>query len=814
MTKIFKNMAPYWYMIVAIVLLLIVQAFGDLSLPQYTSDIIDVGIQNKGVEHILPVKMTEDEYEISQLYMTSKEKKIWKDTYKKKGEYYICKAEDEEKLDQLDDTFLTAIFLNHNMSNVKESQFKKMIKNSIASNPAMAPMKDKIDDMSVDEIGKMLNMEFKSFQEEDDNGKKVTYVDVRPMLYQMKQTGMMSAKDIQKSREEIEKKMNDIGESTLFSTGVAYATKCDKAAGVDIDKIQTDYLWKEGGRMLGIAFMILVAAVGVGFLASKVGASIGRDLRGKIYKKVMGFSNAEMNRFSTASLITRSTNDIQQIQMVTAVMLRLLLYAPIIGIGGIIKVYQTGAGMEWIIALAVVVILGFVMLLVSMAMPKFKIMQTLVDGLNLVSREILTGLSVIRAFGREKTEEERFDEANKKLTGTQLFTNRIMTFMMPGMMFIMYSVTILITWVSAQKIDAGTLQVGAMTAFITYAMQIVMAFLMMTAMSIMVPRAGVAADRIDEVLKTEASVQNVKKPETLKEHKGVLEFSHVDFKYPGAEHNVLSDIDFKVEPGKTTAIIGSTGCGKSTLVNLIPRFYDVTGGQITLDGKDIRRISMEELREEIGFVPQKGVLFSGTIASNLRFGKADATDEDIKEAAEIAQATEFIETKKEKYDSPIAQGGSNVSGGQKQRLAIARAIAKKAKVLVFDDSFSALDMKTDAALRKELNEKVQDASIVIVAQRVSTILHADQILVLDDGKIVGKGTHEELLKNCEVYLQIAKSQLSEKELGLEKLGLAEEKVEKETNKKEILSTKIDEKENNKLKKKSDDRKLKHKKGGK
>lgn len=814
MTKIFKNMAPYWYMIVAIVLLLIVQAFGDLSLPQYTSDIIDVGIQNKGVEHILPVKMTEDEYEISQLYMTSKEKKIWKDTYEKKGEYYICKAEDEEKLDQLDDTFLTVIFLNHNMSNVKESQFKKMIKNSIASNPAMAPMKDKIDDMSVDEIGKMLNMEFKSFQEEDDNGKKVIYVDVRPMLYQMKQTGMMSAKDIQKSREEIEKKMNDIGESTLFSTGVAYATKCDKAAGVDIDKIQTDYLWKEGGRMLGIAFMILVAAVGVGFLASKVGASVGRDLRGKIYKKVMGFSNAEMNRFSTASLITRSTNDIQQIQMVTAVMLRLLLYAPIIGIGGIIKVYQTGAGMEWIIALAVVVILGFVMLLVSMAMPKFKIMQTLVDGLNLVSREILTGLSVIRAFGREKTEEERFDEANKKLTGTQLFTNRIMTFMMPGMMFIMYSVTILITWVSAQKIDAGTLQVGAMTAFITYAMQIVMAFLMMTAMSIMVPRAGVAADRIDEVLKTEASVQNVKKPETLKEHKGVLEFSHVDFKYPGAEHNVLSDIDFKVEPGKTTAIIGSTGCGKSTLVNLIPRFYDVTGGQITLDGKDIRRISMEELREEIGFVPQKGVLFSGTIASNLRFGKADATDEDIKEAAEIAQATEFIETKKEKYDSPIAQGGSNVSGGQKQRLAIARAIAKKAKVLVFDDSFSALDMKTDAALRKELNEKVQDASIVIVAQRVSTILHADQILVLDDGKIVGKGTHEELLKNCEVYLQIAKSQLSEKELGLEKLGLAEEKVEKETNKKEILSTKIDEKENNKLKKKSDDKKLKHKKGGK
>ena len=766
MTKIFKNMAPYWYMIVAIVLLLIVQAFGDLSLPQYTSDIIDVGIQNKGVEHILPVKMMEGEYEISQLYMTSKEKKGWKDTYEKKGEYYICKVEDEEKLDQLDDTFLTAIFLNHNMSNVKESQFKKMIKNSIASNPAMTPMKDKIDDMSVDEIGKMLNMEFKSFQEEDDNGKKVTYVDVRPMLYQMKQTGMMSAKDIQKSREEIEKKMNDIGESTLFSTGVAYATTCDKAAGVDIDQIQTDYLWKEGGRMLGIAFMILVAAIGVGFLASKVGASIGRDLRGKIYKKVMGFSNAEMNRFSTASIITRSTNDIQQIPMVTAVMLRLLLYAPIIGIGGIIKVYQTGAGMEWIIALAVVVILGFVMLLVSMAMPKFKIMQTLVDGLNLVSREILTGLSVIRAFGREKTEEERFDEANKKLTGTQLFTNRIMTFMMPGMMMIMYRITLLIVWVAAKRIDGGYMQVGSMTAFITYTMMIVMAFLMLTMMSIMMPRAGVAAERIDEVVRTKSTITDPKEPVAMEQCEGVIAFHHVNFRYPGATEDVLSDIDFVAEPGKTTAIIGSTGCGKSTLVNLLPRFYDVTGGEITLDGTDIRKYTLQDLREHIGFVPQKGVLFSGTIASNLRFGAEDASDEQIREAAGIAQATEFIDSKQDGYESAIAQGGSNVSGGQKQRLAIARAIAKNPKIYVFDDSFSALDMKTDAALRRALETKTEHTTVIIVAQRISTILHADQILVLDDGKIVGKGTHEELLHNCEVYEQIARSQLSAKELGL------------------------------------------------
>ena len=600
----------------------------------------------------------------------------------------------------------------------------------------------------------MLNMEFKSFQEEDDNGKKVIYVDVRPMLYQMKQTGMMSAKDIQKSREEIEKKMNDIGESTLFSTGVAYATKCDKAAGVDIDKIQTDYLWKEGGRMLGIAFMILVAAIGVGFLASKVGASIGRDLRGKIYKKVMGFSNAEMNRFSTASLITRSTNDIQQIQMVTAVMLRLLLYAPIIGIGGIIKVYQTGAGMEWIIALAVVVILGFVMLLVSIAMPKFKIMQTLVDGLNLVSREILTGLSVIRAFGREKTEEERFDEANKKLTGTQLFTNRIMTFMMPGMMFIMYSVTILITWVSAQKIDAGTLQVGAMTAFITYAMQIVMAFLMMTAMSIMVPRAGVAADRIDEVLKTEASVQNVKKPETLKEHKGVLEFSHVDFKYPGAEHNVLSDIDFKVEPGKTTAIIGSTGCGKSTLVNLIPRFYDVTGGSVKIDGNDVRKVTLESLREEVGVLMQDPFIFKGSVMENIRYGRLDATDGECINAAKYIYADEFIERLPNGYDEELEERGEGLSAGEKQLISFARIILKNPSVIILDEATSSIDTETENMIQKALDVILSEKTAFIVAHRLSTIRNADRILYIADKGIAEEGNHEELMEKKGLYYRL------------------------------------------------------------
>lgn len=453
--------------------------------------------------------------------------------------------------------------------------------------------------------------------------------------------------------------------------------------------------------------------------------------------------------------------------MVSAVMIRMVAYAPILGIGGVLKIIQTGAGMGWIIILAILVILGYVMVLMSVTMPRFKLMQKLVDKINLVSREILTGLSVIRAFGRETEEEKRFDAANKDLTKTMLFTNRVMTFMMPGMMLIMNLLTVGIVWVGAHKIDAGSMQVGSMTAFITYAMMIVMAFLMLTAMSIMLPRAAVAAERIDEVIRTESSIEDAKNPEELREHKGVIRFSHVSFRYPGAEADVLEDIDFTAEPGKTTAIIGSTGCGKSTLVNLIPRLYDVTGGSVTLDGQDIRNIRMEDLREEIGFVPQKGVLFSGTIASNLRFGKRDATDEQIKEAAAIAQAADFIEEKQEKYDSDIAQGGSNVSGGQKQRLAIARAIAKQPKIYVFDDSFSALDLKTDAALRKALASKVKDSTVIIVAQRISTILHAEQILVLDDGKIVGKGTHEELLKNCETYQQIARSQLSAKELGIE-----------------------------------------------
>jgi ATP-binding cassette subfamily B protein len=520
-------------------------------------------------------------------------------------------------------------------------------------------------------------------------------------------------------------------------------------------------------KMVALALLMGVVTIWVGFFAARIGAGVGMNLRGSIFRKVVRFSSAEMDQYSTASLITRSTNDVQQIQLVTALMLRMIAYAPILGIGGIIKVIQTEAGMGWIIGLAVLLICGLVTFLMVVAMPKFRLMQKLVDALNLISREILTGILVIRAFGREKTEEERFDQANKNLTKTMLFTNRVMTFMMPMMMMIMYGLTILIVWVSAHKINEGVLQVGAMTAFITYTMMIVMSFLMLTMMSVMLPRAAVAAGRIDEVLKTPFSIKETEHPVETKDPKGVLRFQQVHFRYPNAGEDALEDISFEADPGKTTAIIGSTGCGKTTLVNLIPRLYDVTAGSITLDGTDIRDLSMKELREEIGFVPQKGVLFSGTIASNLRFGNHQASDEEIHEAAEIAQALDFITEKQDQFESSISQGGSNVSGGQKQRLAIARAIAKHPQIFVFDDSFSALDLKTDAALRKALSEKIKDSTLIIVAQRISTILNADQILVLDEGKIVGKGTHHELLSSCEVYQQIARSQMSAKELGIE-----------------------------------------------
>ena len=770
MSKIFKNMVPYWKSVLIIVALLFIQAWCDLSLPSYTSDIIDVGIQNSGVQHVVPEAITEEEFKTAEFIMTDDEIETWEGLYElREGVYYLKDATGQE-LEDADDALVLPLIMNYQMSALEEDSFKQMVAGQIGMDKAT------LADMSIEQIGSMMGVELETFsqEKEDDDGnmREVTCVDVRPILQGMMQSGMMDRESLLATRESMADTIDTMGSSLVKSMGIAYAVSCDEAAGIDIDDVQQSYLLSAGLKMVGMALIMGVVTVLVGFFASRVGAGIGMSLREKVFKQVVSFSNAEMDKFSTASLITRSTNDIQQIQMVSVMLLRMVAYAPILGIGGVLKVVETGAGMGWIIVLAIIVILGYVMVLMSVTMPKFQLMQKLVDNVNLVSREILTGLSVIRAFGREKKEEERFDVANKDLTKTMLFTNRVMTFMMPGMMMIMNVLTVGIVWFGAHKIDEGTMQVGAMTAFITYAMMIVMSFLMLTMMSIMLPRAAVAAERIDEVIRTESSVMDAKEPEQVTEHNGVVRFEHVNFRYPGAEEDVLHDIDFVAEPGKTTAIIGSTGCGKSTLVNLIPRLYDVSGGKVTLDGKDIRNISMSDLRDEIGFVPQKGVLFSGTIASNLRFGKDDATDEEIRHAAEIAQATEFIEAKDDKYESAIAQGGSNVSGGQKQRLAIARAIAKDPKIFIFDDSFSALDLKTDAALRAALAENVKDSTVIIVAQRISTILHAEQILVLDDGRIVGKGTHEELLKSCEVYQEIAKSQLSAKELGLEESEVA------------------------------------------
>ena len=707
MGKIFRNLAPYWKSVIIILALLAVQAFCDLAMPQYTSDIIDTGIQNGGIAYSVPQSVTQTDFEEAELFMTDEQAGLWKKSYDLEEDgIYRLNISKKKDITAVQNELLVPILINYQLKDDERVQFIQAAKAGLAGKDAVIQMQDKASQM-----------------------------------------------------------IDSMGASLVSSMGVAYAKQCDANAGMDMNKIQLNYLLAAGGKMVGLALIMAAATVLVGLAASRVAAGVGMTLRGNLFKKVVGFSNTEMDKFSTASLITRCTNDVQQIQMVTVIMLRIVAYAPIIGIGGIIKVLNTGSHMEWVIGLAVLLIMGFVLVLTSIAMPKFKLMQKLVDKVNLVSREILTGLSVIRAFGREDEEEKRFDAANTELTKTNLFTNRVMTFMMPGMMFIMYVITVLIVWVSAHHIDAGTMQVGTMTAFMTYAMQIVMAFLMLTMLSIMLPRAAVAADRIDEVMKTVSSVENPDNPVHVEDKaEGKVRFSHVNFRYPNAEDCVLENIDFEALPGQTTAIIGSTGCGKSTLVNLIPRLYDVTEGSITIDGTDIRDMSLEDLRGMIGFVPQKAVLFSGTIASNIKFGNSDASDDDMKQCAQIAQATEFIEEKDDTYNSRIAQGGSNVSGGQKQRLSIARAIAKHPKIFVFDDSFSALDLKTDAALRKALGENVCDSTMIIVAQRVSTILHAEQIIVLDEGRIAGIGTHGQLLENCEVYKEIAMSQLSEEEL--------------------------------------------------
>ena len=754
MGKIFKNLIPYWKSVLIIILLLVIQAWCDLALPQYTSDIIDTGIQNSGIEHILPEKIPLDKFRTALNFMTEEEQKDFIDAYNYKSvdsdKIVERKELSDEKLKELDDELIIPIIMNYQMSSLPVSTLNKMLKGQ-----------------NIPE-GILNTLEKKTVEKEDEDGNKtkVECVDASPLMAIMIAGSPDSEKTLQNMREQMQKQIDALGTDTLMSSGKAYAKEMDLLAGVDVDEIQTNYLWAAGLRMIVIALILTVAAVLVGFFAARVGAGVGMSLRSKVFKNVIGFSNAEIDKFSTASLITRSTNDIQQIQFVTVMMLRMVLYAPIIGIGGVVKVAGTGASMWWVIAVAVGAIMATVLTLMLIVMPKFKLMQKLVDRVNLVSREILTGVPVIRAFGREKREEERFDEANVALTKTTLFTNRVMTFLMPIMTVFMNFVSVLIVWVASGQINDGNMQVGEMTAFITYTMQIIISFLMLTMMSIFLPRAAVAAGRIDEVVNTKSSVTDSENAEEFKAKDGVVEFKNVAFRYPGAEENVISDISFTARPSQTTAIIGSTGSGKSTLVNLIPRLYDVTEGSIEIEGKDIRDITMKSLRDMIGYVPQKGILFSGTIATNLRFGNKNASDSDIEKAAEIAQATEFIDNKTDRYDSEIAQGGSNVSGGQKQRLSIARAIAKHPKIYIFDDSFSALDMKTDKQLRKALSESVADSVVIIVAQRISTIIDAEQIIVLDEGKIAGRGTHSELLKTCPEYLEIAKSQLSEKELGL------------------------------------------------
>lgn len=735
MRKLFQFLKPYAPRVLLILCVLIVQAYCDLSLPTYTSNIVNVGIQQSGIDEEIPENISEEEMNRLLLFVSEDDRQDIQDAYEKSSESFDYDGEvltlkdsvksDNEKLDALTEEMKLPMMLTAGFENGSDTtkQMEGQLKEQMSQVPG-------IEKMSVFDIFGMM-----------DDTQRAAIVD------------------------KITEQMDKMPDSILDQAVISYVKSTYEQIGLDTGHMSTVYILKTGAKMLGLAALGMAASILACLMASRVGAKVGRGLRRDTFRKVIGFSNAEFDKFSTASLITRSTNDIQQIQFLTVMILRIVLYAPVMAIGGILKVSKTNVDMFWIIGLAVLLIVMVVAVLFIVVMPKFKIVQNMVDKLNLVSREILTGLPVIRAFHTEKHEEERFDKANKDLTKRNLFVNRAMTFMMPTMMLVMNGITVLIVWVGGHSINDGAMQVGDMMAFIQYAMQIIMSFLMICMISVMLPRAAVSAERVDEVLKSETKIHDPKEPKTLpKNGKGEVAFEHVSFHYPGAEEDVLHDITFTAKPGETTAFIGSTGCGKSTLVNLIPRFYDATEGKITIDGQDVRDLTQHELREKLGYVPQKGVLFSGNIASNIMFGNPAGSEQEMTEAAQIAQAVEFIDTKPERYKSPISQGGANVSGGQKQRLSIARAIAKHPDVYIFDDSFSALDYKTDTVLRSALKEKTTDSVVLIVAQRISTILHAEQIIVLDDGKIVGKGTHEELLKTCDAYYQIAASQLSESEL--------------------------------------------------
>ena len=731
MTKIFKQLGRHWAACLAVVALLVVQAFCDLSLPDYTSKIVDTGIQQGGIESPVPDTIRDTTLQALELLMTEDDAALADAAYGDPDADGVRMLNSDADTAALESAFTTPDIVLYMAA---------------AQNAATAAG---------------------------------TTDTVTPTSYDLDAVATQFAAMAQApgAREMLQAQLADaapqddsVADSLSSQAMLLVALEYD-AQGIAHD-VQMSYLLRTGGQMLALTLLMVAVAIAVGFIASRVSAAIGRDLRRDVFKTVVGYSNAEIEKFSTASLITRTTNDIQQVQFTCVILLRMVAYAPILGIGGILHVASGNTGLEWIIFVAVAALLVLITVLMNVAMPKFKQMQTLVDRLNLVSREILTGIMPIRAFSREKFEEERFDKANTDLMKTQLFTNRTMVAMMPFMTLIMNGTSLLIVWFGGKAMDLGNMQVGEMIAFITYTMQIVMSFLMLSMVAVMLPRAGVAADRIDEVIKTPAAIHDPAAPKALPEGgtKGVVAFNDVSFRYPGSDEDALEHISFTAKPGQTTAIIGSTGCGKSTLLNLIPRFYDVSEGSVMIDGVDVRDMSQAQLHDQLGYVPQKGVLFSGTIDSNLKFGGDHITDADVRGAAEIAQAAEFISAKPEGYNAPIAQGGSNVSGGQKQRLSIARAIAKHPQIYLFDDSFSALDYKTDVALRRALKAQTDNATVIIVAQRISTVLHANQILVLDEGRIVGKGTHAQLMESCPEYQEIARSQLSQKELNLQKEG--------------------------------------------
>ena len=762
MTKLFKYLKQSWVAIFTILILLALQATTELSLPTYTSNIVNVGIQQSGIENATIKAIRESEMNKLTTFMNDSDKEKVLDNYKlvnkdnlskeefnnykkeypviKKESLYVLSTKDKDTIDKLSNILSKPMLIVYNMENSSEDN---KISDSMISK--MTGQNNMSANMDKSQMAKFM----------DDNGDFDIFAYINAMPKEQKKE-MLS---------QIDEQFVNLPDAMLGQGAIKFVKDEYKAMGVNIDSIQMNYIFVTGLKMIGITIISVICSITVGFIAARVAATLGKNLRAMTFKKVMNFSKKEISEFSTASLITRSTNDIQQIQQMMVMMLRMVFFAPFMAIGGIIKALSTNLSMSWIIGLGVVCVFGIVLVMFTVVMPKFKILQNLVDRLNLVTREILTGLGVIRAFSNEKFEEDRFDVANKDLTKVNMFVNRMMSCMMPAMMLIMNLISILIVWVGAKNIDLGNMQVGDMMAFIQYTMQIVMSFLMISMVSVIMPRAAVSANRIDEVLTTDISIKEVDKVEEFNDNKkGLVEFKNVSFQYPDADEKILHDISFTAKPGQTTAFIGSTGSGKSTLINLIPRFYDVTEGEIKVDGVNIKNASIHDLRERIGYVPQKGVLFSGTIDSNIKYGNKTASEEVVETASRVAQATEFIDSKPDRYETPIAQGGSNVSGGQKQRLSIARAIAKEPEIYIFDDSFSALDFKTDAKLRRALKEETGDATVLIVAQRISTILHAEQIVVLDQGKIVGIGNHKQLLKNCEVYKEIALSQLSKEEL--------------------------------------------------